>query len=703
MDNDRPMLQSPPSGHARRAAFIIDACPYFHAFAQSVRRAKRSVLILGWDIDSRIRLGENGGGPRLYELLNQCVQERPDLHIHVLIWDFPLAYSMDREPLQSLNFPRKTHANIHFHLDDELPVGSSHHQKVVVVDDKVAFVGGMDLTAARWDRPDHYPDDPDRVRPGGEPYGPYHDVQMVVDGEPAARLGDMARDRWLWATGRPLAPPEKVDGDPWPPTVEPDLRDLDLTVAQTLPPYKRRPGLREVEGIYLDQIAAARKSVYLENQYFTSETIRDALARRLRETDGPEVLVILPRMTTGLLEQLIMEPLQSDVLDQLADADAHGRLSVYCPFADTNGDTAIKVHTKLMIVDDEFLTVGSANLNERSMGLDSECNLALEVSQESPESVVPRAFRQRLVAHHLGLPIDTVAEHEKRAGMLAAVRELRGDSRRLVPERDTRNKDALPVDPKVARQLDSSSPGLYDAVLDDYASPDNSRTSFLRISLFGAVLVGFIALALAWRFTPLSEYANPDGLLHWAEQVRQVPLAPLAAVLCFILGGLILFPVTLLIVLTASIFAPIWALGISLTGCVLSAMTVYGLGRLLGHRTIKRLAGSRVHTLSRQLGRHGLGSIVAVRIVPVAPYSIVNLMAGASHIRPSTFLFGTVLGMAPGIIAMTLFGSQLMNALRDPGTGTILILAAVVLAVITLGTVLRRRLRRMRDNEEEAP
>ncbi|WP_319582813.1 VTT domain-containing protein [uncultured Pseudodesulfovibrio sp.] len=701
MDDDKTTQQTPFSGHAQRAAFIVDACAYFHAFTQAVRRAKRSVLILGWDIDSRIRLGENGQGPRLYELLNQCVEERPEMHVHVLVWDFPLAYSMDREPLQSVNFPRKTHANIHFHMDDELPVGSSHHQKVVVVDDKIAFVGGMDLTSARWDRPDHYPEDPDRVRPGGEPYGPYHDVQMVVDGEPAARLGDMARDRWQWATGHAPKPPGEVDGDPWPPTVEPDLQDFDLTVALTLPPFKGRPGHREVERLYLDQIAEARKTIYLENQYFTSTTVRDALARRLREADGPEVLIVLPRMTTGLLEQLVMEPLQSDVLDQLAGEDAHGRLSVYCPFADEDGETSIKVHTKLMIADDQFLTIGSANLNERSMGLDSECNLALKAPEGTPESGVLRAFRQRLMAHHLGLPIDDVTENEERAGMLGAVRELRREARRLVPERDTRNQDALPVDPEVARRLDTSRPGLYDAILDDYTSPDNSRTSFLRLSLFGAVLAGFIALALAWRFTPLSEYANPDSLLHWAEQVRQVPLAPLAAVLCFVVGGFVLFPVTLLIVLTASIFAPLWALAISLGGCVLSAMTVYGLGRILGHRTIKRLAGSRVHALSRQLGRHGLGSIVAVRIVPVAPYSIVNLMAGASHIRPSTFLLGTVVGMAPGIVAMTLFGSQLMNALRDPGTGTLLVLAAVVLAVVVLGAVLRRRLSRMRDDKEK--
>lgn len=693
-DEHKSSRHTGQSAQSRRVAFIIDARDYFLAVAEALEKAQRSVLILGWDIDSRIQLDNHNGGLKLYEALNKAVQERPDLHIHILIWDYPLAYSMDREPLQQLFFPSKTHKNIHFHLDSEIPVGSSHHQKVVVIDDAIAFVGGMDLTAARWDTPKHLPDDPMRKKPDGEPYGPYHDVQMVVDGDTAAVLGDMARKRWLWATGRPLAAPGSFEEDAWPPSVEPHLENEMVTVALTLPKYKGREEHRDVEALYLDQIAGAKKTIFMENQYFTSPTIKDALLDRLSEEDCPEILIILPQMTTGLLEQLVMEPLQSHTLDELAANDAHDRLAVYSPFADEDALVSIKVHSKLLIVDDEFITVGSANLNERSMGLDSECNLAV-TPERSGDAV--RQFRQRLIAHHLGIAPEKYADAENRETMLTATRRLSEENGRLTPETQTRHDAPLPVDPEMARPLDPSRPGLYDSILDEYSTEENSRASFSRFAGFGLILAAFIALALAWRYTPLSEYATPDQLLLWAEEVRQLPFSPLLVVACFIVGGFVMFPVTLLIILTASIFSPPAAFALSITGCVTSALSVYFVGDMLGKEPVRKLTGSKINTISRQIGKHGLSSIVVTRIVPVAPYSVINLVAGASHISLPTFILGTVLGMAPGIIAMTLFGGQLIAALRDPGPGTIAILVTILCLILGIGIFLKRRLRRIRD------
>lgn len=683
------------TGSSSRAALIIDAREYFRAVAEALEGAQKSVLILGWDIDSRIHLADQNGGLKLYEALNKAVTDHPELHIHILIWDYPLAYSMDREPFQQLFFPGKTHENIHFHLDSELPMGSSHHQKVVVIDDSIAFVGGMDLTAGRWDTPEHLPDDPGRVRPGGEAYGPYHDVQMVVDGEIAAIIGDMARKRWLWATDQTIEAPGPVDSDAWPPSVEPHLKDEKITMALSLPQYRGRRERREVEAIYLEQIAGARESIFIENQYFSSSTIKTALLERLREDDCPEILIILPQMTTGLLEQLVMEPLQSHTLDELADNDVHGKLAVYSPFADDNAEVPIKVHSKLLIVDDAFITVGSANLNERSLGLDSECNLAV-----TPVNIdgILRRFRQRLIAHHLGIAVEEFAQAEEQEGMLAATRRLSEKNGRLTPETETRHNAPLPVDPEMAQSFDPSRPGIYDSILDEYSTEESSKASFSRFTGFGLILALFIGLALAWRYTPLSEYATPDQLLMWAEKVRQLPLSPLLVVVSFIIGGFVLFPVTLLIVLTASIFSPVAAFAISITGCVTSALSVYFIGEALGKEPVRKITGSRIKTISEQLGKHGLSSIVVSRIVPLAPYSVINLVAGASHINLRTFVLGTILGMGPGIIAMTLFGGQLIQALRDPGPGTIAILLIILCLIVGIGIFLKRRLKRIRDD-----
>ena len=102
-------------------------------------------------------------------------------------------------PLYALNW--KTHSRVRFYMDDKHPVGASQHQKIVVVDDAVAFSGGLDLRKWRWDTPEHHIDDQRRVDPDGKPYPPFHDVQMVVDGAAAAALGQLARERWQRATG----------------------------------------------------------------------------------------------------------------------------------------------------------------------------------------------------------------------------------------------------------------------------------------------------------------------------------------------------------------------------------------------------------------------------------------------------------------------------------------------------------------------
>lgn len=701
-ENDSYTIPELPGATCHRAAFLVDAEDYFRAFSQAAQQAKRQILIIGWDIDSRIKLEQNGEKVHLYQLLNSIVSQRPDVQVYVLIWDYPLAYSMDREPLQALNFPRKTHRNIHFRLDSELPLGSSHHQKVVVVDDKVAFCGGMDLTAARWDTHEHAPKDQRRKTPGGDDYGPYHDIQMLVDGNMARMLGDMARERWLWATEKELPPPEDTEEVPWPESVEPELHDQHMGMALTLPPFKGRPAKREVEQVYLSEIARARSHIFMENQYFTSDSIKKALVERLKEEDGPEIFIILSKMTTGLLEQLVMDPLQSKVLDDLREADAHGRLAVHCPFADSEGEVPIKIHSKLLMVDDESFTVGSANLNDRSMGLDSECNLVLR-NAELRDTL--RGLRHGFVAHHFGLGADEFGRREEEQGsMVKAAQTLSEETCRAIPEKKTRNRPPLPVDPDMARPLDSSRPGLYDSIMDEYTGSDNSRHSHSRLMVFGAILAGFIVLALAWRYTPLSEYATPGQLLELAREIRTLPFSPLLAVLCFVIGGFIMLPVTLMILLTASIFSPFPAFLISLTGCIASSLLIYFTGSALGHESVKRLAGSRINTVSKQLGKHGLPSILIVRVLPVAPFSIINLVAGASHISLPVFIWGTVLGMVPGIIGMTLFGGQLMAALRDPGPGTITVLVLIVVAVLALGELLRRRLRRLqREQLKDAP
>src|SRR5690606_16658749 len=157
-----------------------------------------------------------------------------------LSWDFAMIFARDREwvPLYKLGWKTHPRPRLEFRLDDKHPVGSSHHQKVVVIDDEVAFVGGLDLTHGRWDTPEHRPIQPYRRDAHGRLSRPNHDVQALVSGPVAAALGDLCRDRWLRATGHPphydgAAPPN----DPWPENVQPDLFDVEVAIARTDPGY----------------------------------------------------------------------------------------------------------------------------------------------------------------------------------------------------------------------------------------------------------------------------------------------------------------------------------------------------------------------------------------------------------------------------------------------------------------------------------
>jgi phospholipase D1/2 len=149
---------------AQRAAFLIDGAAYFAAFAAAAEQAQESIFIVGWDVDSRAPLVHDHEGrtppTELGSFLNALVSRRRRLHVYILDWDFAMLFALEREPLPRLKLGWRTHRRVHFRLDGQHPVGASHHQKIVVVDDAVAFVGGIDLAIRRWDTPEHHADDP---------------------------------------------------------------------------------------------------------------------------------------------------------------------------------------------------------------------------------------------------------------------------------------------------------------------------------------------------------------------------------------------------------------------------------------------------------------------------------------------------------------------------------------------------------------
>jgi phosphatidylserine/phosphatidylglycerophosphate/cardiolipin synthase-like enzyme len=321
---------------------------------------------------------------------------------------------------------------LQFAIDGAHPTAAVHHQKIVVIDDVMAFCGGIDLTRERWDTREHLQDNAFRLE-GGTSYGPRHEAAVAVSGAAARALGDQARDRWRTATGQYVAQ-VVVDHEVWPSSLEPTMRNVDVGIARTLPELDKRNEVREVEALNLAAIAVARRTIYLENQYLASRALADALAQRLREPDGPDIVIVIPRSSESRLEEQSMDSARYRLLQLLWAADEYQRLGVYWPV--TDGDISIYVHSKVLVVDDRLLRIGSSNLNNRSMGFDSECDVAVEADPDTVEHGHIRetitSVRNELVGEHLGVSGDDFERtmHEQ-GSFLQAVETHRGQGRTL--------------------------------------------------------------------------------------------------------------------------------------------------------------------------------------------------------------------------------------------------------------------------------
>jgi len=426
---------------ATRFGLVVDGADYFAYLRKALLEAKREVLLIGWDFDFEIEMlpGESdaeGNAPdglpnKMGEFLEALIARTTDLRLYLLKWNGAVLVAPARI-LPSLAMHVWSNERISFALDGHHPFGACHHQKIVVVDDAFAFCGGIDATENRWDTSDHSPDDPRRVRRDGTPSPPWHDVTAAMTGPVVEALAELARTRWRRATGETLKSPDRPAEAAWPQGLSIAAKDVDIAISRTEPPFDGEPLVNEIEELYLAAIASARRIIYLESQYFASESICAALEDRLRETDGPEIIVVNPDAALKELEDRAMHVTRGRMLDRLKAADHAGRLRMWHP-VNAAGEP-IYVHAKVMAIDDHLLRIGSSNLNDRSMAFDTECDVVLEGNDADSRETI-NAFRLRLLAEHLGVAPQDVADARKKAGsLIAAIETLNAKSgRRLQP------------------------------------------------------------------------------------------------------------------------------------------------------------------------------------------------------------------------------------------------------------------------------
>lgn len=674
---------------AARVAFLVDACAYFDALVDACERAERSIVFTGWDFNSRVRLRraaspDGDEGFELAAFLGQLLERKPTLEVFLLAWDFSAIYARERELLPVLRFAARGPRRLHFRLDDSHPFAGSQHQKLAVIDDSVAFCGGLDLTACRWDTPAHAPDDPRRVDVGFGAYTPFHDVQMVVDGDAAARLGELVRERWRRATGRRLRPPRVgAVADRWPSRVEPDARDVEVGIARTVPADLAHPAVREVEALYVDAIRAARARIYVENQYLTSSRVVEVLAERLEEADGPEVLIVTSRSCTGWLEESTMGLIRARRVRRLVSADRHGRLLLRHPRMPGEDACGITVHSKVLVVDERLVRVGSANLSNRSMGLDSECDLAVEARDARGEGAVA-VLRDRLLAEHLGLAVEEVSAALRGGTSFAALLE-RADphGRHLAPLPDE-SAEALDAWMPSSAVIDPDEPVDYGFVARHLLAGGARRPQPRRLRAISALLL-VIALVALWWGSPLASYARTGTLTTRALAQWTAFPAAFAGFALLAVAGAPVWPLTLV---SAVVVGGGAGLAVSILGGASAALGGYAFGRWARRDWIRALAGRYLVLHGGMLGRaRSARAVAALHLSPRIPFARLNVAAGWARAPVGPYLGGTGLAIVPTSVAIALLGAGIRGAwVAGVGWAVVeLVVGAWLVAVALLG------------------
>jgi phospholipase D1/2 len=212
-----------------------------------------------------------------------------------------------------------------------------------------------------------------------------------------------------------------------------------------------------------------------------------------------------------------------------------------------------------------------------------------------------------------------------------------------------------------------------------------------RIWLAVAILVLLFGIASAWQWSPLADQIDIRRVSAWAVSLRRNPARPLIILAAYLVGSLVMVPITVLIAATALVFGPMLGLAYSLAGCLLGAAVTYAVGYLLGRDFVRQIAGPKWKRVEQKIAQSGIIAVATLRLLPVAPFTVVNIVSGAFHVPIVDYFVGSLLGLLPGILVINLFARQIESAVRNPGAGSFALLAGLVVISVVGILWLRRK------------
>ncbi len=385
-------IEPPPDGWASTGSFaprpgcevepLVDGAEALPRIAAAIRAARSHVHLAGWHFEPSFRLERQG--PTLRQVLAEAAGT---VQVRVLAWaGAPLSlFQPDRREVRRARDELVRGTRISMVLDPRERPFHCHHEKLVLVDDEVAFVGGIDLTSLGGDRLDSS-EHPRRPAVG------WHDTAVRLAGPVVADVARHFRQRWR-SLGHeaplPLQPAAQAAG-------------IDAQLVRTVPERLYEPlwhGEWSILEAYLRALHSAQRLVYLENQFLWSPEVTFVLADKLRHPPCDEfrVVVLLPaRPNNGADDSRGQVGLLIDADRESGDETA--RFLACTLYQPGPGGRPVYVHSKAAVVDDRWATVGSANLNEHSLFNDTEANVVIR------DPALARELRLRLWQEHLERP-----------------------------------------------------------------------------------------------------------------------------------------------------------------------------------------------------------------------------------------------------------------------------------------------------------
>ncbi|MAM35267.1 MAG: phospholipase [Micavibrio sp.] len=669
-------------GRADKAAILIDCAAYYRALYHALSNAEHSVFILGWDIDGRIELlrGKEAEGlevpPRLFDLIRWKAEENPDLKIYLNRWNYSIFYMKERDPFSGLKWDWQFPDNVYFCSDYKVPFLGCHHQKIITVDDKIAFCGGMDIALGRWDKRQHHVHMPERTDPPGafqpsgqHDYNPYHDIQMVLAGKDMRIFSELVRQRWKRGSGYdaiPIREKGEHESASLPKAVKKDFSDIEFAVSRTMPKTHKTERVQEILQGYIDEISRAEKFIYIENQYATCEDIARALNKRLKEKPDLHVLVVSCHKPRGIIERKAMWTGRVKFTDIAGKDVPASRFAITYPICGENGDTTtIHIHSKIMIVDDKILRVGSTNLNRRSMGFDTECDVSLKANNKATRSRIAD-IRSDLIREHTGREIEDIEKIINGGESLDILLEHQEHSRQHL----NRANDEEFRHEKFAH---------FAQKIGDTATPPIISNFPAKQVIFTAVILGLLVFALWSLFGPtIAELFNKDKLTALVESAKGSVWGPFMIIGIYVLSGIVFFPIMALNLITAIVFGPLWGLIYGLLGSLASAAFSYGIGRVIGQKTVN-FFHSATEKVRQYADRGGILGMTLIRMVPIAPYTLVNLAFGITGVSFLSYMISTGFGLLPGIFAKAMLGGAIGELFENPEPKVIFYTVASIL------------------------